>query len=83
MRGMCASDGHKAAWLSSNPMKSDPPLERNRPAPHTGHGAASLIPHLHEAMPLEPWELDEAAPGDGACEDKGAKAATPPNNPAA
>ncbi len=83
MRGMFASDGHQAAWLSCNPMKSDSPLEKNRPASHTGRGAASLIPHLHHRTPLEPGELDEVEPGDPVCEDKQSKSDAPPNNPPA
>jgi hypothetical protein len=37
--------------------------------PRSGHGAASLIPHLHAVIPLEPSHLidpmSDDLPGDG------------------
>jgi len=43
-------------------MSNAPPNDRN--APRTGHGAASLIPHLNDRLQLEPAHLDAAAPPD-------------------
>ena len=33
--------------------------DRRATLPRTGHGAASVIPHLHDAIPLEPSQLGE------------------------
>jgi hypothetical protein len=32
------------------------------PAPRTGHGAASVIPHLNDRFELEPAQLNETTP---------------------
>lgn len=46
------------------------PTAKDRPAPtsRTGHGAASVIPHLNDVIPLEPSQLCE--PEDLASEDE-------------
>ncbi|MCM2250920.1 MAG: hypothetical protein NDJ19_01045 [Ramlibacter sp.] len=44
--------------------------------PRTGEGAASVIPYLHIATPLEPSHLDDSMPAEPCADDVAALGAT-------
>ncbi len=52
-------------------MSNALPMPKDRmPAPRTGHGAASVIPHLNDRVELEPAHLDESTPAQSYGDDE-------------
>lgn len=45
------------------------PQGHDNPRPRTGEGAASVIPYLHIAIPLEPSHLDDSMPAEPRADD--------------